>query len=544
MGSMGTHLSFFRSALRPSGLLVASGVVAGIATLLGFLGRLHWFLDLFSHFRVQYLLTLIVVAGALLATRRWKVGVVCFLLAALNFGTTLPIYLGRPSAASIDSPVWRVMLINVNTQTGDSGLVRQVIEEHDPDILVLEEINAQWVRELKWLTNSLPYSHIEPREDNFGIGVFSKPPMAKVEYRHIGNAGVPSLLATVVVEQKVLQVLATHPVPPIGPSYSQWRNTQLAELPDYVDASVPFLLIGDLNVTPWNHYFRNLLKHSGLLDSARGYGVQTTWPSSNPLLRIPLDHCLHSPSITVVDRRIGAGVSSDHYPLIVDFTMPAAAEQQELTQGDYVEICSAVSNFHAAVETRHMKRLRRVSPLVAFSVVEGIIDLEQMADSFAGQEERTGEIRRIIPDGTDALAFTGDPDGEAPALWYYVQQHESGDWVVQFCEDWEVDSVPDLFDECRSIVRKVATAQNIRSVESALAKFAQDSGALPTEQQGLGALLDNPDLENWNGPYLHVDALIDPWGTAFQYRLAEGRAHITSAGPDRQHYTTDDVHVK
>ncbi len=317
------HSSLFKPSIRPWGLFAAGGLVVGAATLFGFLGRFHWFFDLFSHFRVQYLLTLVVVAGVLLVVRRLKVASVCLLLAAANLSMVLPLYFDRPASVADDRPIWRAMLINVNTETGDARLVRQVVEKHDPDILVLEEISSQWVRELKWLTNSLPYSHIESREDNFGIGLFSKLPITGVTCRYIGSANVPSLLATITIDQNQLQVLATHPLPPVGAALTQWRNDQLAQLPAHVDPSVPFLLIGDLNVTPWNHNFRSLLRQSGLLDSGRGYGIQPTWPSSNPLLRIPLDHCLHSAAITIVDRRIGADVSSDHYPLIVDFSMPA-----------------------------------------------------------------------------------------------------------------------------------------------------------------------------------------------------------------------------
>jgi endonuclease/exonuclease/phosphatase (EEP) superfamily protein YafD len=36
-------------------------------------------------------------------------------------------------------------------------------------------------------------------------------------------------------------------------------------------------------------------------------------------MSVPIDHCLVSPEITILDRRLGPAVGSDHYPLIVDF---------------------------------------------------------------------------------------------------------------------------------------------------------------------------------------------------------------------------------
>ena len=61
---------FLRLRVQPWGLLMVAGVIACIATVFGFLGRFSWFLDLFSHFRVQYLLGLGVIGLIFLAARR------------------------------------------------------------------------------------------------------------------------------------------------------------------------------------------------------------------------------------------------------------------------------------------------------------------------------------------------------------------------------------------------------------------------------------------------------------------------------------------
>jgi len=290
------------------------------ATLFGFLGRFSWFLDLFSHFRVQYLLGLVILGALLFWGRRRRTAATFLAFACVNLVLVLPLYFGRqntpPGATSL-----RAMLLNVNTRLGDPERVKDVISNANPDILVLEEISSRWVSDLAWLTNSLPYSVIQPREDNFGIGLFSKLPLAESEIAYIGNAEVPSILATISTGKTNLRLIATHPLPPGGREYSQRRNEQLDRLPDYIRSSLPVMLLGDLNVTPWNYHFHRLLKRTGLKNSAQGFGIQPTWPNYNPLLRIPIDHCLHSPDINIVDRRIGSDVSSDHYPVIVDFVI-------------------------------------------------------------------------------------------------------------------------------------------------------------------------------------------------------------------------------
>lgn len=313
--------TFLSLSIKPWGLLTAGGVVICVSTVFGFLGRFSWLLDLFSHFRVQYAIGLSVLGILLLVGRRPRTAATFLGFVCLNLALILPLYLGGSTVKVDPRPKLRVMLLNVNTRLGDPDRVREVIEAADPDILVLEEISSQWLSELAGLTTSHPHSLTEPREDNFGIGLFSKLPLVEGEVVYIGNAEVPSIQATLRTADTDLYVFATHPLPPIGRDYSRWRNEQLSRLPDYVQSNLPTLLLGDLNVTPWSYHFRRLLARSGLRDSTKGYGVQPTWPNRNPLLRIPIDHCLHSEHIAIVNRQVGEDVASDHYPLIVDFVI-------------------------------------------------------------------------------------------------------------------------------------------------------------------------------------------------------------------------------
>jgi len=301
------------------GLVTSAGFVLCAATLLGFLGRFWWLLDLFSHFRVQYFVGLAVLGLILLFSRRGITATLFLLLAAINLAQVLPLYFGAPSAKMSASATTRLMLINVNAQAGDPARVRETVRESAPDILVLEEVDERWITELSDLHDTYPHSVVEPREDDFGVALFSKLPLLQSEVVFIGSAGVPSIDATVEHAGEPLRILATHPLPPGGRDYSAWRNEQLRLLAGMADASRPFLLVGDLNTTPWNFHFRRLLADSGLRDSAEGFGIQPSWPTFNPLFWIPLDHVLHSPHIVIKARTTGPDVGSDHYPVVVDF---------------------------------------------------------------------------------------------------------------------------------------------------------------------------------------------------------------------------------
>ena len=243
----------------------------------------------------------------------------------MNLAVLLPLYGGRPPAPLAAGQPFRVLLCNVESSNPHKDRVAAMLRHYQPDIVVLEEVTQTWLAELRVVLNEYTYSTTEPREDNFGIALFSKFPLAHARVVYIGEAGVPSILAEVQTPQGRCTLLATHPLPPAGAEYSRLRNGQLAQLPLWTEhATSPLLLLGDLNLTPWNGYFRQLLRETRLHDSAQGRGIRPSWPANNPLLRIPLDHALYSEGLAVVHREVGPDVGSDHFPLIVDVVLAAA----------------------------------------------------------------------------------------------------------------------------------------------------------------------------------------------------------------------------
>lgn len=325
------NMDFLRFSISLLGLIAAAGTVAATASVLGFFGMYNWFFDLCSHFRVQYCLGLGVVAGLLLFPGKWRMAAVFGIFAMINLAVILPLYFWGEPVPAVNERSVRALLANVNTQTGDAAAVVTMIRRFDPDIIVLEEVNARWLADLESVLSGYKHTEQEPREDNFGIGLWSRYPFLHACIAYIGAAEVPSIVAEIETPQGRCSVVATHPLPPIGKVYSDLRNDQLAELPRWVrQAASPVVLLGDLNVTPWSSYFKRLLRESGLKNSSQGHGVLPTWPTFNPLLRIPIDYCLCSEGIKIVGRETGPDVGSDHFPVIVDFVI----KQDEKSGGE------------------------------------------------------------------------------------------------------------------------------------------------------------------------------------------------------------------
>lgn len=168
--------------IRWVGLCDAAGVLILVASVFGFLGRLFWFFDLFSHFRVQYMQLCLVLIGIALWKRLNKRAIALVLLACLNYAFVLPLYFGKPAPAS-ETPL-RAMLMNLNASNGNAEQVMEAIRNADPDLLLLEEVTPKWAVELAVLDMDYKYRIAEPQAGCFGIMLLSKYPLERGQVLH------------------------------------------------------------------------------------------------------------------------------------------------------------------------------------------------------------------------------------------------------------------------------------------------------------------------------------------------------------------------
>lgn len=74
----------------------------------------------------------------------------------------------------------------------------------------------------------------------------------------------------------------------------------------------------------------------------------------------------------------------------------------------------------------------------------------------------------------------------------------------------------------------------IELLGQALDQFRLDTGRYPSGQEGLNALVTNPGIENWQGPYLKKGVPTDPWGKPYVYQSpgTHGEYDLLSYGKD------------
>ena len=219
-----------------------------------------------------------------------------------------------------------ITLLNYNTEfqhNNDYKSFELLLRQHQPDLLVLTEVDATWLAAVSGSTKVFPYSKTVIA--GAGLAMFSKYPIVKSEVRYFGKSHHPRIFAQLAFPTYKLNLLLVHPPTPQVEARFIARNQELSLIASEIKGLTgPTVLVGDFNCGPWSKPFTELLK-SGLKDSEQGFGPQPSWPARSgrvlekvavpPL--VPIDHVLVSDDIRVVSRSSGPAIGSDHLPVFV-----------------------------------------------------------------------------------------------------------------------------------------------------------------------------------------------------------------------------------
>lgn len=300
------------------GLLQAAAFMTAIFSIATFFEFLHRYIEMFSHFRLQYLLVSGLLALIFTGFRLRNHAMTMAVITIINAVPVLPWYFGSHASPPTDASTISILHANVLSSNKQYELLTTLIAEQKPDIVFLQEFREGWLEPLSSLAKDYPYTHFVPRDDNFGIAVMSRLPFSDVDQIVSPPLGFPTLVVRIPILDSDLTIVSTHAMPPVGLTRFDARNEQLDDTAQIIAAiRGPAVLIGDLNVSMWSNYYRKLETDAGLRNAGIGFGVIPTWPRFLPVAMIPIDHCLVSDEISVLDLRSGPDIGSDHLPLLV-----------------------------------------------------------------------------------------------------------------------------------------------------------------------------------------------------------------------------------
>lgn len=85
------------------------------------------------------------------------------------------------------------------------------------------------------------------------------------------------------------------------------------------------------------------------------------------------------------------------------------------------------------------------------------------------------------------------------------------------------------------------TQLSFGQLKSSLQMYRLAANKYPTTEQGLKALVENPGVPGWRGPYCEPELLRDAWGEEIHFESDGRKLRFQSAGDDGQFGTEDDI---
>ncbi len=312
----------------PKGLLARLATIAIVlVTGLTLTSHIAWnsYLELASHFKLQYLVISLLCVLLLFCDRRKKWLFIALFCISIQLLEIIPWYLPPLWMGKSEPHNLRILLSNVFVPNRSYEKVLSLVNDEKPDIAIFQEVNTRWAQQLQGLSSTFPYTFRAPDD----LVIYSRLPLNNAAL--FGSPTKPSIAANLTINHQDITLVATHPLPPL-PRLFAARNQQLLEVGQYIQQQKnPVILVGDLNTTMWSPYYHKLIQNTGLANARKGFGLLPSWPVPTPygktffkrtplmsLLQIPLDHCLLNPSIKVTGIHTAHSVDSDHLPLITD----------------------------------------------------------------------------------------------------------------------------------------------------------------------------------------------------------------------------------
>ncbi|MGD1703321.1 endonuclease/exonuclease/phosphatase family protein [Dapis sp. BLCC M229] len=314
--------------------LFTTGII--ITTLFSLTG--YWqkgiIFELISHFKVQYFvisLILLCCLSIIGKKRLFLIGIFCTII---NLTPILPWYIYQ-NGISQETANLRILVYNLyGDRNSQYSQVTRMVREENPDIAIFLEPTNTWFQNLQTLSDILSNSINSVSQSTYGIvAIYSKFPLNNYSIKFFAP-NRPTIITEFNLNQKVINLIATHPTIPIKRSTFKQRNQILEELGKYIQKlNDPVIMAGDLNTTMWSPYYQKLEQETELRNSRLGFGILPTWPAKkinnsvvlyilSRFFQIPIDHCLISSEIKVVNVETRANLSlelgSDHLPLITD----------------------------------------------------------------------------------------------------------------------------------------------------------------------------------------------------------------------------------
>lgn len=329
-------------------LNIAAGILI-IFAVMPLIRKDEWYIRIFDFPRQQIaVLGSLVLAGYALLDALWTVDY--FFITVLGISVILEIFRIAPYTFLWKKQVLRyqgegrdnrirIVTANVLMTNKNHQKLLNIINDKDPDVILLLETDKNWEDSLEPLEEKYVFKIKCPRDNTYGIHLYSKLKLKESDVQYLTSDEIPSIYTQMELKNgRLIYLYGLHPKPP-APQEEETTTERDAELlmvgKTISKKKAPAIVIGDLNDVAWSYTTSLFQKVSGTLDPRRGRGFFNTYNAKYPLLRWPLDHVFHTNHFMLVGLERLPYFGSDHFPMYIELAYePKAPEVQEKPKPD------------------------------------------------------------------------------------------------------------------------------------------------------------------------------------------------------------------
>ncbi len=298
-----------RSFLLVLAVFGAIGSVLGVC--FGLLQKFHPAFDSFSHFRLHFIVLLMLSCGVLAILESGKsriLAVVTVVVGIIWVG--LQTQKGPPGMSARGD----LRLVQFNLSYDNSAIERvgPALSGYDADIITIQEVPPNHEAVLRELTAYPHQTHCFFRHRIGGVSILSKHALTNIDC--VKGEGL--VTAYVDLPGGAVTIGTIH-------AYWPWPFSQHAQVDKWASRlerlSGPVILAGDFNAAPWSHSVEEvaIASNTKVVPGLRmTIGVKALPPL--PAVPIPIDHILLSQDLCAASARVMPSVGSDHYPVLVE----------------------------------------------------------------------------------------------------------------------------------------------------------------------------------------------------------------------------------
>lgn len=318
---------------------LALGALALGLTLISFIPTDFWAVRALDMVRepATYLFTALLFLGLWFAkgTRGW-IAALFGTAALINTVSIWPYSFLAPTEINLveggsDDRCFTAMSINVLMDNRDYDGVIDQVEQADPDVLLLTEPDREWIRRLRPLISTYPYSRTHPQENTYGKVFASRLEVVETAIADEAGDETPTLYALLRTSSSdLIRFIGLHPEPPLPGQDTDSRDEAILAAAEKADGQIAGgIVMGDFNDVPWSATTEKFREEGDWRDPRIGRGTYPTFPSNWIWLGWPLDQIMVTGDVEVASFAVLPHTGSDHRAIIGRFCLDRKVERLE-----------------------------------------------------------------------------------------------------------------------------------------------------------------------------------------------------------------------